>query len=196
LGQFLCFRARSVSEFVALAAEAIREDGLEVGLDCYSPSLAWSVGQDLGTLDAHAAWIKVMSYGHTLGPAGMPFELLGLADWTIAASTTQQAALTALASACGLPLPATRAALQEQGLSATALAQDLRKGRAAGVNTLLAGIELVDLAGVTALTTRQIRADLRAILDTGVDGLSLSWDLRHISPERLSLVREVAFDAA
>jgi hypothetical protein len=195
LGQFLRFRARSVTAFVALAAEVIGESGLEVSLDCFSPSLAWSVGQDLGALDAHGAWIKAMSYGHTLGPAGMPFELLGLAEWLVAAGASEPAALATLSSASGLPLPPTRAALRDRGLSATALAQDLRKGRAAGVNTLLAGIELVDLEGVTALTASQIRADLRAILDTGVDGLSLSWDLLHIPLERLSLVREVALDA-
>jgi hypothetical protein len=195
LGQFLHFRADSVSRFVALVAATIGESGLEVGLDCYSPSLAWSVGQDLGALDAHGAWIKLMSYGHTLGPAGMPFELLALADWSVAAGASERAALAALSSACGLPLPPTRAVLRDRGLSATALAQDLRKGRAAGVNTLLAGIELVDLEGVTALTAPQIRADLRAILDTGVDGLALSWDLLHIPLERLSLVHEAAFDA-
>ena len=195
LGRFLRFRAHSVSRYVALAAKLVREHGLEVGLDCFAPSLAWSVGQDLGTLDAHGDWIKAMSYGHTLGPAGMPFELLGLAEWLVHSGDSEKAALTMLASACGLPLPATRAALRQEGLSAAALSQDLNKGRAAGVNTLLAGIELVDLEGVTWLRESQIRGDLHAILDTGVDGLSLSWDLLHIPLERLSLVREAVFDA-
>ena len=195
LQQFLRFRAVSVVRFVALASELIRDEGLEVGLDCFSPSLAWTVGQDLGTLSTHGAWTKVMSYGHTLGPAGMPFELLGLAEWLIASGTTEQAALAMLSGASGLPLPPTCAALRNPGLSATALAEDLRKGRAAGVRTLLAGIELVDLEGVTALTEAQICADLRAILGAGVDGLALSWDLLHIPLERLSLVREMALDA-
>jgi len=76
------------------------------------------------------------------------------------------------------------------------LAEDVRRGRAAGVHTLLAGIELVELEGVITLTEAQIRTDLRAMLDAGVDGLALSWDLRHIPLERLSLVRELVMDAA
>jgi hypothetical protein len=195
LQRFLRFRAQSVGRFIALACDLIRDEGLEVGLDCFSPSLAWAVGQDLGTLGTYEAWIKVMSYGHTLGPAGMPFELLGLADWLIASGTTEQVALATLSGASGLPLPPTCAALRNPGLSATALAEDLRRGRAAGVRTLLAGIELVDLEDVTTLTEAQIRADLRAILGAGVEGLALSWDLLHIPLERLSLVREMALDA-
>jgi hypothetical protein len=195
LQQFLRFRAQSVGRFTAFACEMIRDEGLEIGLDCFSPSLAWAVGQDLGTLGTYGAWVKVMSYGHTLGPAGMPFELLGLAKWLIASGITEQVALATLSVASGLPLPPTCAALRNPGLSATALAEDLRRGRAAGVRTLLAGIELVDLEDVTTLTEAQIRADLRAILGAGVDGLALSWDLFHIPLERLSLVREMALDA-
>jgi len=192
---FMRFRARNVGRFVALACDLVRGEGLEVGLDCFSPSLAWMVGQDLGVLDELGAWIKAMSYGHTLGPAGMPFELLDLAKWLIACGHSEQDALAALAEACDLPLPSTCAALREQGLPASALAEDMRAGRAAGVHTLLAGIELVDLEGVTSLTEAQIRADLRAILDAGADGLALSWDLRHIPLERLSLVGEMMLEA-
>lgn len=196
LRRFMRFRARSVSDFVALACDLIRSEGLEVGLDCFSPSLAWMVGQDLGALDAQAAWVKVMSYGHTLGPAGLPFELLGLAARLTDCGHAEQDALAALWEACRLPLPSTRAELREHGLSASALAEDVRRGRAAGVHTLLAGIELVELEGVITLTEAQIRTDLRAMLDAGVDGLALSWDLRHIPLERLSLVRELVMDAA
>jgi hypothetical protein len=62
-----------------------------------------------------------------------------------------------------------------------------------GVRTLLAGIELVELAGVTSLNAEQIAADLRAFQEAGADGLALSWDLWHIPPERLELVRTVWF---
>ena len=81
---FLDFRARSVTRFVQAAADLIHAEGLDVGLDCFSPALTRLVGQNLEALDSHCEWIKVMSYGHTLGPAGLPFELLGLADWLVA----------------------------------------------------------------------------------------------------------------
>jgi hypothetical protein len=67
----------------------------------------------------------------------------------------------------------------------------VRRGRAAGVNPLFAGIELVEIEGVTQLDREQILADLRAFRRAGADGLVLSWDLWYISLERLDLVSEV-----
>jgi hypothetical protein len=67
----------------------------------------------------------------------------------------------------------------------------VQRGRAAGVSPLFAGIELVEIEGVAQLDREQILADLRAFREAGADGLVLSWDLWHIPPERLDLVREV-----
>jgi len=81
LRRFLDFRMRSVARLVEAAADLVHERGLAVGLDCFSPCLAYVVGQDLALLDRYCDWIKIMTYGHALGPAGLLFELLGLADW-------------------------------------------------------------------------------------------------------------------
>jgi hypothetical protein len=83
LSKFLDFRQTSISNFLALAAGLIRSAGWKIGLDCFSPCLTRSVGQDLSTLNAFCNWIKIMSYGHTLGPAGIPFELFNLADLVV-----------------------------------------------------------------------------------------------------------------
>jgi hypothetical protein len=168
-----------------------------VGLDCFSPALAYMVGQDLGALDACCEWIKVMTYGHALGPAGLPFELLGLADWlTDAAQMGERSAVEAetlswLSGVVGLPLPTTRARLCQEGLSPQALGAEVRRGRAHGITTLLAGIELVEIEGVARLHPEQIAADLRTFRAAGADGLVLSWDLWYIPLERLELVRSV-----
>jgi predicted acetyltransferase len=171
-------------------ANAAYAEGLAVDLDCFSPAVAWMVGQDLGALSGHCERIKIMSYGHALGPAGLPFELLALADWLIDGEMAGETeALEWLSQASHLPLPSTRAALREHGLSSEALAAEVRRARSAGIRTLLAGIELVELEGVTALHESQIEADLRAFRAAGADGLALSWDLWHIPSERLDLVR-------
>lgn len=189
---FLDFRARSITRFVQAAADLVHAEGLAVGLDCFSPALGHMVGQDAGALDAHCEWIKIMAYGHTLGPAGLPFELLDLADWLLSQrSAGESETMERLSLATRLPLPSTRAALREQGLSPEALAAETRRGRAIGVSTLLAGIELVEIEGVTRLNPAQIAADLRAFHAAGADGLVLSWDLLHIPLERLELVRAI-----
>jgi hypothetical protein len=192
LRAFLDFRARSVTRLVQAVADAIHAAGLAVGLDCFSPALAPLVGQDLGALSAHCDWIKIMSYGHALGPASLPFELLDLADWLVdERSVNETQALEWLSLATHLPLPPTRAALAERGLAPEALAAETQRGRAAGVSPLLAGIELVEIKGVAQLDRQQIVADLHAFYNGGADGLVLSWDLWHIPLERLDLVRAV-----
>jgi hypothetical protein len=148
------------------------------------------VGQDLAALDSCCDWIKVMTYGHTLGPAGLPFELGALAGWLSGCpGIGEGAAMASLAGATRLPLPPTRERLEMEGVPPAALAAEVERARAAGVTTLLAGIELVDAEAITHLSRPQIITDLHAFRSTVPDGLCLSWDLWRIPNERLDLVR-------
>jgi hypothetical protein len=106
-------------------------------------------------------------------------------------SAREAEALHWLAQAAHLPLPASLVELSERGLSPRTLAAETQRARAAGVSTVLPGIELVDLEGVTRLNPAQIAADLRAFRAACPDGLALSWDLRKIPPEWLEIVRTV-----
>jgi len=189
----LDFRVRSVTRFVRAVADLIRAEGLGMGLDCFSPTLTHMVGQSLRALSPYGDWIKVMTYGHALGPAGLPFELLDLVGWLVGQrwSVDESEALKWLSLATGLPLPSTCAALRERGLAPEALAAEVRRGRAVGERPLLAGIELVEIEGVAHVDPQRIAADLRAFREAGADGLVLSWDLWHIPLERLEVVRAV-----
>ena len=189
LASVLDFRERAINRFVARAVEIARHRGLAVGLDVFSPALARMVGQNLTDLARLADWVKIMSYAHTFGPAGLPFELLGLADWLVEQRDTAEGeALALLAEATGLPLPADRASLRHAGLPPEALRREVMRARQAGPGVWLAGIELVEIAGVAELDEAQIRADLAAVRAAGADGLVLSWDLWAIPLERLELV--------
>lgn len=185
LRAFLGFRGRSVTRLVSAAAELARDEGLAVGLDCFSPALTYMVGQDLASLDRCGDWTKAMTYGHTLGPAGLPFELLQLAGQT---GLGEAEGLAWVSAAAQVPLPSTPHALEEDGLAPGALAGEVRRARAAGVRILLAGIELVQVPGVTRLSGPQVARDLRALAEAGADGLALSWDLLHMPGEWLELV--------
>lgn len=189
LGALMQFRVWSITRFVGRAIQVARAHGLAVGLDGFSPALTPMVGQGLGALDAGADWTKVMTYGHTLAPAGVPFELAALADWLAArGGLSGDDALRLITQTTGLPLPDTLRALRGEGLSPEALGDEVRRARASGVRTLLAGIELVDIEGITALSDAQIRADVAAFRDHGADGLALSWDLWAIPLGRLDVV--------
>jgi hypothetical protein len=190
LEPFLDFRQRSIHRIVQEAADMIAAQGMAVGLDCFSPRLTRMVGQHLTTLNAACEWIKIMTYTHALGPAGLPFELLGLAGWlTRRYRLSRLQALRCLAEASGLPLPASLSGLRAQGLPPEAIPAEIALGRSQHVSSLWLGAALVDLPGINAVSREQHAADLSACREAAPDGLVLSWDLWHIAPERLEQVR-------
>lgn len=192
LERLLEFRRRCVTDFTARAAQLARDAALEVGLDCFSPTLTRMVGQDLKALGGCADWIKVMSYAHTLGPAGLPFELLGLLDaLTGGAGLPQTDALQLLEQALGFALPPDRRTLQDAGLAPQALAEEVRRGVQSAAVPVLTGIELVEIAGVAHLDEAGIAADVRAVRQAGAPGVVVSWDLLHIPLQRLEILRSV-----
>jgi len=194
LAQFLTFRQRSVRDFLALISQPLREAHLEIGLDCYSPSLTHMVGQDLNVISKFVDWIKLMTYAHTFAPAGIPFELSGLLQYlTSTTHLSGEQALQLIAQTIGLPLPASRRSLEEDGISTLALEMEVGYGIEACSVPALAGMELVKLEGVTRLIPDQIRADLTGIIRAGSAGLAISWDLLHIPLDWLDLVRQDYF---
>ncbi len=191
---FLEFRKRSVRDLLASLLPIARSSHVEIGLDCFSPSLTAMVGQDLSSLGELADWVKLMTYAHTLGPAGLPYELLALFDFlTVATSLPPADVLNILGTAIGIPLPPSRAALLTDGILSLALAAEIRRGVSACSSPVLAGIELVDLPGITSLHPQQIRSDLQAVRVAQPAGLAISWDLQHIPLERLDLVKQLYF---
>jgi len=194
LEEFFRFRQHSVASLLAEVIRRTHAAGLEVGLDCFAPSLMRMVGQNLEELSQDVDWVKIMVYAHTLGPAGMPFELAGLADWLIEATGVPESqAMAFLGQACGLPLPVTRGELINPGLSSQAVREEVRRGVIASKAPLLAGIEMVDIPGVTHLDPDRIKTDLQAICQAGAAGLALSWDLWWMPGKYLDLVSETAF---
>jgi hypothetical protein len=189
LSAFLDSRQQTITGFVTAAVEVLRGANLEVGLDCFSPSLSRMVGQDLPSLTPLADWTKLMIYGHARGPATLPYEIDALAAWLATPGGISKAvALSEIARILGLPLPD----LHEPGFFSEALMDEYGRGRRSVPDSqLLAGIELVEMPGVSELNEPQIKADLRAFRAAGADGLSLSWDLWHMPLARLKLVAQV-----
>jgi hypothetical protein len=193
LKRFLLFRAGSITRFVHMIAADMQRSGLEVGLDCFAPSLAGMVGQDMAALGKVAAWIKGMTYARTLAPAGLPFELQALASFLIAQGGLDEGqALAEIGKALHMRLPADLAGLRRDGINAQDLAGEVARGITWSGAPFLAGIELVDLPGATQLTREKVEEDVRAVARVGPAGLALSWDLLHIPLERLEWISPYA----
>jgi hypothetical protein len=188
----LQFRMESIASMVKEAAHLAVAGGLAVGLDCFSPTLARMVGQDLSALAGHCDWIKVMTYARAYAPASLPFEVTRLADWLMGSGgVSEAAAMAAVAQSIGWPLPSSRDELRHGGLAPSILAEELRRGRSANARQLLAGIELVEIPGVSELNPVQISTDSGAVLAGVPDGIVLSWDLTHMPADRLRLANSL-----
>jgi hypothetical protein len=189
---WLKFREESITNFVKTLTQSLNCKKLNIGLDCFSPSLTKMVGQDLNSLSRHTNWIKIMSYAHTLGPAGLPFEIIDFFNYIISVTTLKESEILAfLSTLLDLPLPVSLGKLQEYGLNAAALEKEILKGKNSVKIPVLAGLELVEIPGVATLTNDQIIIDHTSVLATGVAGLSISWDLWHIPNHRLDLISSI-----
>ena len=178
---FFNFRSECITRTIQFASRLARSHGLSVGLDCFSPTLTRMVGQDLSALNKSCDWIKLMTYPRVFGPAGLPFELRGLAEWLRRRYDLQETEAVQIVN------DASSLSLTPNGLDSESIAQEIQPGRDAGITKLLAGLALVELEGIHTSTREQIQSDLEACRPA--DGLVLSWDLWHIKPDTLNTIR-------
>ncbi len=189
LGEWARWREEVISDLVRGAAEMLHREKKRVGLDVWSPALAPLVGQALGALAPSADWVKVMTYLRAWGPAGLPYEV---AHWArqMAEEGEEGEALSALSRLLGLPLPPTLNAFTE-GFAPHAFAIEAERACAfAGHAPVWVGLDLVEIPGICHIDEPTVRAALRAVRQTGIAGIVLSWDLWHIPLERLDWLKE------
>ena len=183
LESFFTFRFNSITRIIEYAAKTGRAPGLNIGLDCFSPTLTRMVGQDLSALNKSCDWIKLMTYPRVFGPAGLPFELRALSNWLKTNFKVNETEADKIVS------EASRLFFSKDGLKSESIAYEIQRGRNAGITNLFAGIALVEVEGVHMPTLEQIRSDLAACKNA--DGLAISWDLWHIKPEYLTAIHEL-----
>jgi hypothetical protein len=186
---YLDFRSESITHTVRLFADQARSMQLEIGLDCFSPSLTRMVGQDLSALGVLAGWTKIMTYPRVFGPAGLPFELHRLCQWLMKNGVKERQALQHIADVSNLPLPKSMGELKCSGLSSKAISDEIINGYTQGLKTLLAGVALVNMPGVHSPSPSQILSDLDA--GHASNGLVISWDLWLTPLEYLDKIREL-----
>jgi len=187
LETFLDFRASSITRTIASAKRQAASLSLSLGLDCFSPALTRMVGQDLQLLDSVCDWIKLMTYPRVFGPAGLPFELLGLASWLVRTGWTEPEAIGILSDATGLTFPENLTVLRQSGLKSGVIAHEVEYGRTLGVTHLLAGIAMAVTNHAYKPTLEQVQADI--IATRNADGLVISWDLWLTPMEHLDTIR-------
>ena len=189
LRKFLKFRTDSITRIVRQTEGLARGYGWEVGLDCFSPTLAYSVGQDLAALDNIGDWIKTMTYLHTFAPAGLPFELNGILEFIKRNKALDVGSIIEwLSQVTLLSIPKDQKSLIKKGLPSSSLGKELSKAEKYISKKILAGIELVSIKNITNINSLQLEKDMRVFKKTGADGIVLSWDLWHMQEESLRVL--------
>jgi hypothetical protein len=187
LESFLDFRASSIARTVEMVAKQAQSLNLSIGLDCFSPALTRMVGQDLSALDRTADWVKIMTYPRVFGPAGIPFELLNLAEWITQHGWGEIEAMQLVSEASGLPIPANKTELSRAGLGSETITLEIQNAYEQGVTHLLAGIAMANMEKIHESSPKQIQNDLKA--SRNAEGLVISWDLWSTPFEHLDSVR-------
>ena len=150
IAQYFAFRTDCITGIVSEVTQLARSFGADVGLDCFSPALSCSVGQDMHSLDKIGDWVKPMTYLHTFAPAGLPFELNEMLTFLGKSSKHEVSAnLKFLSQIVGFPLPKDRSVLMKKGVDSLALTREIAKAKRSSAKPLLEGIELVELPGIT-----------------------------------------------
>lgn len=192
-GQFLEFRKSSVLQLLASYADRARNLGLEVGVDLFSPSLRNIVSQDYERISRHVDWMKPMVYCKTMGPAGLPMELLSLAKILVehASRLSEREALEIIGELTGLLLPESFDEIRMEGIDQKNYELELNKIDQMNLNPvtrIFPGFEAVNLPPVCSVGLEEVRNYVDATLRKGHDGFVLSWDIRHISDAILEYV--------
>jgi hypothetical protein len=185
LAEFLTWRSERITRTVSRLVEGLRGHALRSALDVFTPALARSVGQDLAALGAHADWCKSMTYLDANGPASLPYELKGYADWLTEVGDDDAPGF--IGGLLGIEPPG----LAGAGPRLAALRSEMsRLADMVGPQRAVVGLDAVQMAGVCEIRNADLSARIEAVMTAGL-GIAPSWDLRLISLARITLMAKV-----
>lgn len=187
---FYQMRESLVESIVAQYSSQARSQDLSVGLDLFAPSLAPLVSQNYRELSKYADWIKPMLYCKTFGPAGLPAEVLALAD-IIGAMTPHLNRNSVLEGICLFLGIESAGVISSDGLPLSNFPKQLdiihAKEIADGIG-IYPGFEAVDFPPVYSMDHEHLDFYLRSCADYGISGIVLSWDICKMRNETIEFV--------
>jgi hypothetical protein len=185
LAEFLTWRSERITRTVSRLVEGLQGHALRSALDVFTPALARSVGQDLAALGAQADWCKSMTYLDANGPASLPYELKGYADWLTEVGDDDAPGF--IGGLLGIDPPS----LAGAGSGLAALRSEMsRLADMVGPTRAVVGLDAVQIAGVCEIRDADLSARIEAVVTGGL-GIAPSWDLRFIGPARIALMAQV-----
>lgn len=190
LKKFFDFREQSIYQVVKMFADEAKKRGKTVGLDLFAPSIAPLVAQNYQLLAETCDWIKPMVYCHTLGPAGLPLELSCFmkALLSINPALNEDQLIWEVSRMLGVQLPAEINGLLKEGVSANIIYHEMQRIKnfsLKGCTKIYIGLEAVQIPGICRVDRSILKKYLSSVLEVGVEGIVISWDLLKIPDENL-----------
>lgn len=193
LDRFFLFRARNIYHTIKRFTEGAASQGVQVGLDLFTPSLAPFVAQDYRLLSACCDWLKPMSYCHAIGPAGVPLEILCLlrALRTLCPEVNDLQRIAFCERILNVALPETEKAIQQQGIPEVFVAHELEKIRGFALPQELEiypGVEMVKHPHFDLNIDQPILEKYLAAIQGSAHGLVASWNLLYIPEDHWKIM--------
>lgn len=196
LKKFFIFRKQSIYQITKKFADEAKRKGKLVGLDLFAPSLASLVAQDYQLLAKTCDWLKPMVYCHTTGPAGLPLELYcfirALLD--INQNLNENKLLQEFSRLLGVPLPGNINSLLKNGIPENIIYYEVQRIKNFNLPKKVSihiGLEAVQIPGIANINSSILEKYLSSVMEIGIDGIVISWDLLKIPDENLKVVGDL-----
>ncbi len=191
--KFLLFREQSVFELVSDYSKYARDKELDVGIDLFSPTLSVLVSQNFEKLSNVANWIKPMIYCKTMGPAGLPMELLSLIRIVehLNRNISAKESIEIVEILTGMNLPHKIIDFAESGISLDNFESELKR-----INNMkipdhvdvFPGFESVHLPPISSIDSESLKNYIKITFENNFSGFVLSWDIKSITEKNINFV--------
>lgn len=175
LEKYLNARTTIISDLTKELTGYFRAKGLKTGLDLFAPCLAVFVGQDYRELSKYADFIKPMLYRYTDTPAGLMYELRGMAE-AFSDVTTIESRMDNIKKIIGM----------EGGSISEFMIQEMRIAEKLSYCDVYAGMEIHTLPDRERIRSWQIREGVELLDKNKAGGRIASWNIMTADRENIS----------
>lgn len=195
---FLKFRSHSINYFVKNVKRLVKKSGRELGLDVFSPSLSWLVGQDYLLLKDNCSWMKPMVYCTAQGPACLPTEITGLAKDLQKMNTrlSDKDLIYMISHFLDLTLPHKNLKeIEAKGLPEELVRLETARAKEAVERKvpIYTGIEAV-VMDICSVSPERVESYVKHAIEGGADGIMPSWNIALVPPENLKAIQKTLTD--
>lgn len=177
--QFFSIKAEIILTGLADLSSYFRANQLKIGMDVFSPFMAYFVGQDLQKLQQYADFMKPMMYRITNAPAGLPFEY----EKFLKIAKKQAVPKTRIGFDKILGIQT----LKEEPFDMNFVKEELRLMNKWQI-PVYCGMEINYVEEIVSADPKYIREMMSSLAGTEIDGYVLSWNLLSAPEENLEAV--------